>query len=342
MEKNFGLNEYYKSKPNLNVQELALARAMYEHDESLVTQYKQLDNDTKEVYKLDESLWPELVKEYYDDQKDFLGYGRLNLLAINKDKKISPPERRERVSRYLDALLSLQIKLDHEAFPADHKIRSFVPMYVPDGLKDYGQDPNSKPEYRNREKILVNKENIFKNFKPLFQEIFFQDWGNLDLESWKQYVVKRTAIEVYNKMPYNYGEANKFQRPGETITISDVVEKKLSVCRHHALMTQVLLQTFGITSRLLKCKVNFEGDSNDLSSHAANLVRVDYKWYLLDSTNPDSVEGGDYQVFMKQIPEKEIDLNRNIYTWSLERKKNKKKFIYRSHNKMYFELADIK
>jgi hypothetical protein len=92
-----------------------------------------------------------------------------------------------------------------------------------------------------------------------------------------------------------------------------------AVCRHQALYTQVLLQAFGMTSRLLKCYLGG-------GAHAANLVRINYQWHILDTTND----------IFEPIEDEEIDLNNNDYTWCVE--SDGAIFEYISRKDMYFRI----
>lgn len=147
-------------------------------------------------------------------------------------------------------------------------------------------------------------------------------------------IIKAIASSVYSTMQYDYEEKGVAHvNAGRVIGLHETFEDKLAECRHHALYTQVLLQACGITSRLLKCDVDF--GNGQLGAHAANIVRVNSKWYLLDATNPDSKDGVG-EVFLIPLPERDIDPNSsNAMEWTVPRKKDGKSWKYRSRNNMY-------
>ena len=77
----------------------------------------------------------------------------------------------------------------------------------------------------------------------------------MSLKQVKNFIVQWVAYYVHDKMPYDYknlGPVNPFK----SVPLTQIQEDKQAVCRHHALYTQVLLQAFGITSRLLKCNLD--------------------------------------------------------------------------------------
>lgn len=337
--------EMENKETRLSLQEGVLARGMLQRVNNTTVDYRMDSNGVKAIKPLDDRYIDQLVEEYKKVPKDCLALARNNLIAISKDKRLDKVEKKERVDRYLDAYFELQIKLDHKAFPylKDlNKVLKGIPEYIPDGMTDMGSDYDLNPIVRGREKIRINKKEIFKQSKELFEKIFNSDLANYDshdtesVEKFKKYVVSEVADFVYNKMPYNKEFKDiPFQRI-RSIRLDEVFNNNLSVCRHHALYTQVLLQSFGITSRLLKCDVDF-GRARG-GGHAANLVRINNKWYLLDSTIPDpGTNQKKYGIFIKKIDDKRIDLNYKNYEWSLK-EKNGENRIYKSRNEMYYRI----
>lgn len=325
--------------PELSLQEKVLAEGMLTEQKSNSINY-QLDSDgSKIVSAMAENKMRYLVAKFKHDPKETLAYGRLNLLSIEADKRVQDKNDRDsRVKRYLSAFLDLQIKLDKFAHPPDDVVHNFVPTYIPDNLTDMGSDRNVDPRNRSdREKIRINKSEIFRKAKPLFEQIYTEDLDGKDLREWKESVVKKVAMFVHDSMPYNTEHRPHSSVYGRSIGIVEIIDSRLAVCRHHALMTQVLLQSFGLTSRLLKCDVAFDADRY-LSAHAANLVRIDNQWYLLDTTNPD-VKDGKKDVFLRKITEKDIDLNTKKYYWEFIRNKDGKKYRYQSRDNMYFKVS---
>lgn len=332
-----GFNPEIEHEPvDLSLQELVIAEGMLNNNPANTTEYKVDTDGSKLVQAMDEARFGELASKFRDNPKDNLGYGRANLMAIQKDKNLPKGEIEQRVQRYLDAFLDLQIKLDRVAYPPDDMLRNFIPSYVPDNLTDLGGDPQIDPAWRSREKIRVNKTEIFKLARPLFDKVFSSNIEGMELSEWKRRVIKETNDFVYTNMPYNRTKPIRSSALGRSIRMDEVFDQRLAVCRHHALMAQVLLQSFGLTSRLLKCNADF--GSGHSGRHAANLVRVDYRWYVLDVTNPDIVDGRG-GIYIRQIPEKEIDLNTKNYIWHFPRSGGAKGRTYESHHDMYFKIS---
>jgi hypothetical protein len=254
-----------------------------------------------------------------------------------RDKNLSKERREARVKRYTDAYLDLVVRLDKKAFPAREEINRGVPEYIPDGLSDMGSDPEADPtNRRGREKIRIDKQKIFEQSRDLFHKIFSTDIGRMDNEAAKQWIVQYISYFVANKMPYDKKQ-NPFPSAERSIRLNESFEQRLAVCRHHALYAQVLLQTFGITSRLLKCDVDFGEGSR--GAHAANLVRINSRWHLLDITNPDKGKSGEGETFLRPIPENNVDPNSKDYEWKF-RRNDGKEWRYRSRNNMFYRIMD--
>lgn len=328
--------------PDFSLQERVLAYAMLHEIKDHVIRYT-IDGPYRISKKAHDSEIAELVEKFRKDPKDCLAYARLNLFALQKDSKASRIEIQDRTSRYIDAFAKLQIKLDRMAFPPSKTIHKRVPKYIPDGLTDMGGDDELDPKLRGREKIRVDKRKIFEQAKKLLQEIYSMDISRLNLENpqdlakLKKYIIERIAHFVYSEMPYDYKNMNPAPDPERSVGVDEFFKQRLAVCRHHALYTQVLMQMFGLTSRLLKCDLQF--GSTNAGPHACNLVRINTEWHLLDVTNPDS-DHGRGEIFMRPIPEKDIDLNTRTYRWELQRKQYGRKDIYTNTNNMHFRVND--
>lgn len=323
---------------SLSLQERVLAAGMLDQNKSNTVNYEFDTDGVKKVNPISVDRFPQLSEKFRQNPKDILAMGRMNLLAIEADKNQTKNERDERIDRYLPAFLDLQIKLDKLAYPPDDMVRNFVPSYIPDNLTDMGQDDRVNPKERSsREKIRVGKKEIFERANNFLSTIYKENTKDLDSTQWKTYVTKQVAMFVHTSMPYNRGFRMPSSIFSRSINAAEIMDKRLAVCRHHALVSQVLLQSFGLTSRLLKCDLNLGSDSK-FFPHAANLVRIDHQWYLLDTTNPD-LEDGLKTVFLKPIPEKEIDLNTKKYEWQFDVRQGAKQYIYRSRNNMYFKIS---
>lgn len=329
-----------QKKADLDFHKAVLGYGMLREKDNNTTDYQIDQYGNRLLNKASRTEIPLLVDRFKKDPKKILGIGRNNILEIMRDTRLSEQERKERVKRYVNAFLDLQIKLDHEAFPPSDEVKRGVPGYIPDGLSDMGSDDETDASKRSREKIRIDKKKIFEQSKDFIYETFSRDYQNYNLEQIKKDIIAKVAYYVYATMPYNYREPEKksiYDALGaRSITVSEIRDQKLAVCRHHALYTQVLLQTFGITSRLLKCNLN-ASDGFGAEPHVANLVRINGKWYLLDVTNPDE-EKGHWKIFTVPLPEKHIDLNNQSYEWIGRKTKNNKVYKYKSRNNMYYRI----
>lgn len=334
-----------QSEKKLSLQQNALAFGMLHESKNAVTNFKE-ENGIRfhQNPTLQENDLKMLTRKFQSDPKTCLAFARENLLAISTDKRMSQQEKLDRIKRYVDSCLDLIIKLDTAAFPSSQEIKSGVPEYIPDGLVDMGSDSTPDAAKRSREKIVVDKRKIYSQSKELFYDIFSRDLKRLNNDQLKNYFILRIASYVHEKMPYDY--ENRILE-GNSIPLDRIYDKKLSQCRHHALYAQVLMQTLGLTSRLMKCDVKFSSDSS-FGPHGANLIRNNYDWYLLDVTNPDRKKdpadpggiGMTYEIFLKKLNEKSIDLNSRKYAWDFKRN-NGSIYSYRTRNNMYYYIKDL-
>jgi hypothetical protein len=323
----------------LTLQEGVIGLGIMKEKGNATTDYQPDTNGIKTLNRISPIDTGMLAEKFQKDPSRCLAFARNNLLAIMQDTRLSKTEKLERLSRYLDAHFALQLKLDHAAFPADDKIRYGVPDYIPDGLSDMGSDSTIDPSDRFREKIRVGKEEIFQLAKPLFTDIFSHDFTNWTPEKIKRFIVDRIGVFIYNEMPY-HEKQDPFPNPSHSVTLVSAHRDHLAVCRHHAMYGQVLLQACGITSRLLKCNVDFHNGRGS-GGHVANLVRIQGKWHLVDYTNPD-YNNGVGKVFHAGLSETDIDLNKHTYTWNARRKHENEIYTYTSRNNMYYRIRDNK
>lgn len=322
----------------LTVQERILGNGMLYRTNATTAYTISRDGSRVNPNAINANEFSALVQTFRANPAFHLAHARENLRAIMHDKKLKPEERVDRVKRYVDAYLELQVKLDRAAFPPDERVHAGVPSYIPDGLSDMGSDQTVDPRQRSREKIRVDKAKIFEKAKPLFYEIFSAQFDNkVSSEQWKEYVAKRIGHYVYTSMPYNYQQRAHPRQGDRSIRLDEVEEERLAVCRHHALVTQVLNQSFGITSLLMKSDVTF--GAMPAGPHANNLVRIEGKWHLMDSTAPEIKRDGKGEIFLKRISEKDIDLNARPYRWRFQEEGGRAR-EYTSRSNMYFRVRD--
>lgn len=329
-----------KLPSHLTLQEGALGSGMLYRAEDATTSYEQRGKLRIHTASFTPNEYEALVREFRHDPFPRLAFARENLLSIMKDQRLTPEKRRERLERYIDAFISLNIKLDKDAFPPSDHVYRGVPRYVPDGLSDMGSDPNPDQTGRSREKIRINKAEILEKAKPLIFEVLSKELpSSVTSEQRKKWITESVAHFVYNSMPYNHDNGKLHSMYGsDSVVLTDIAHEKLAVCRHHALMTQVLLQSFGISSRLIKSELVING--NNLGPHANNIVRMDGNWYIIDTTNPErNSDRKSSKVFIRRLPEKQIDTNMNNYEWDFDLSDGEKRG-YITHSNMFYRIRD--
>ncbi len=294
----------------MQIQELALAYSALNDCPDSVTQYSLQGNQRLLKHLLEKNDFSSLVTKFQNDPKEVIANIRLSLFAIGQDSQMSQSERGERLERYIRHAINLQIKLDKEAFPANSKVQFGVPCYIPDGLVDMGSDTSVSMKNRNREMISVDKREVLSKSMDLIKDIYLNNIQD------KVTIAKMVAKWVFINLPYTKDE--KLMPKGKIPLSTYVLPKEpIAQCRHHALYCQVLNQFFGITSRVLKCNVKYDRSKSGVGgAHACNLIRLNNRWYLLDSTSPVVNEiHQKYEVCISPIPGGNIDPNSRSYTW---------------------------
>ncbi len=326
---------------SLNPHQQALGYgALYDVDDAVITYTRDSRGNRVLSRVLTTPVdFEKLVVKFRNNPKDTLAVMRNNMLGIARDTALSSEQRLERLRRYIDDYFDLMCILDRYAFPSTNTaVHRGIPEYVMDNLVDMGSDPTPEtPKRSGREKLKVQKKPIFKWAAEFFESVFAAQ-GTLANSGaiffGKSVVFQKIAKWVYENMPYdtkNLGMGFGQQ----TVDIEQYLKNRTipkAVCRHHALVTQVLNQAFGLTSRLLKCRLD---TGKVTESHAANIVRVDTVWHLLDVTNPIMVNGN-WQICLVKIPEQDIDLNKNFYTWKVKHDSGTR--TYTSRKDMYFQI----
>ena len=264
----------------LSLQENALATSMFRKIGSGAVQYTLGNNGTRYHHnpRLTAEDLSELTDEFSKDPKECLAWARESLFEINNDQRLNEANRQNRLSRYVDAYIQLTLKLDHSAFPPtkSNEVREGVPEYIPDGFVDMGGEDEIDPSFRfGREQVIVDKENILKNYKKLLMQIFSTDYSSVNLIQKKKHMAAVLASAVYRKMPYDHSDKDL----GGQVVLSQLKE---GVCRHQGLVFQVLCQAVGLQSRVLKTYI-------DGGRHLTNAVRFNGEWYIYDVTNPDYI-----------------------------------------------------
>lgn len=318
----------------LTLQQGVLALGMARERGDATVSYQMDSGGVKHLDVLADMDTGTLVEKFRSDPQRLLAYARQNMMAIMRDRNLPQNEKKDRAERYIDALIDLQLELDHRAFPSDDRIVRGIPDYIPDQLTDMGKDPDPNPNNREREKIRVDKAELFSRARELIDKIYTTDFGeNPDMGKVKEWIIGQVAYYIYTELKYSGDPGSLFGNVSRSVNIVETQDRKEAVCRHQALYAQILLQFFGIMVKLLKCQSCF-GVGGELGSHSCNLVRVNGQWHILDVTNPDSGH-----IYMPEIPEREIDLNGHEYIWRVPRQDKFQRFTYRSHNNMYSKVS---
>ncbi len=313
----------------LSLQQRVLAYAMlHKQGNATILYTPRADGERHLAGILNENEIGALIAAFQKDPKECLAYARQNLIAIFQDKNLAPDTREERAWRYIDAYIDLMIRLDRAAFPATQKIQRGIPDYVPDGLSDMGKEDDPNPALRNREKIRVDKTYVFKHAREMLFDVLRVASRTADSTDIKMYLARRVGHFVHRELPYDKAQRAPDFGKTRSLRIGEVRERHLAVCRHHALYVQVLMQALGLTSRVLKCRLNGGG-------HAANLVRINGEWHVLDATVPDTKN----DVYLAPVHERDIDLNHHDYIFTLGSGTPDPR-VYASHSTMYYRVRD--
>ena len=138
--------------------------------------------------------------------------------------------------------------------------------------------------------FCLGKAGVFKKYRADILEILsVPKIMNANNDDRKRLIMSALAGIVYAKLPYAKDSAGKpiQNLGGGKVNLSTLDE---GVCRHLAMTYQVLAQALGVSSRLFKNYESFgdgQGRYGSPEKHAANMVRVNGKWYILDATQPD-------------------------------------------------------
>lgn len=271
-----------------------------------------------------------LQERYTQDPKNSLAKAREALLSIAHDTTLSPPEKQAKLGVYLDAYFDVTVELDHLAYPStpEGKVMGGVPDYIPDGFIDMGKDDSIDPSKREREQILVDKRAILEKYKPILMEVLGNDYEGISRQGKKKRMVTGVARELYRTMKYDAQAASAMG--GDKVKLSEVPE---GVCRHQGLVFQVLCQTIGIKSRVLKAY-------RDGERHSTNMVRFDDEWYIFDVTAPDYEKTAEGQLMWKPgvYPVDGPPLPNKTKRYDVKGKFSGENHIYNAHDNMHWRI----
>lgn len=243
-----------------------------------------------------------VVDSYRKDPKLALAMMRSNLITIVREPKKSDVDLQERLTRYYDASVMLEMRLDAAAFPPmrpDAQAIAGIPKFLPDGYSDMGWDKEiAQADRLGREKIRVDKGTDLAEIRQVMCSILWsvgkmQDatgaYIPIESDPAKTFMVASVANFVHSEMKYSE-EIPPLINPGRiSVNLNSIRKAGGGVCRHQAMMGQEMMQHLGITSRFYKNYLYIF--AFNIGNHASNLVRINSKWYLLDITNPDQANG---------------------------------------------------
>lgn len=321
-----------------SVQERVLARAMLFGDNRATLNYSLVSGSLRKRINdgFSDTDLVNLEKKFADNPGKTLIPALESLSVIVNDNNLSTEERRSRINRYAGAYFGLIVKLDRSIYESclDEVMRG-IPNYVPDGLSDMGSDPSLFDTGRRRERIRVDKEEVFERMKDFFVGLFLSgEMKRPDDSGTKERLSKLTASYVYKNMPYGNDDEDLL---GKTIPLSHKLEMRSGVCRHQAMAAQVMMQALGLDVRLMKNNVSFNGSTPE--PHVSNLVIIGRDNYILDVTNPERTRKGDLAVFMRKVTSGRIDLNQEKYRWKLKDRGGIVR-VYETRNNMYYRIRD--
>jgi hypothetical protein len=213
------------------------------------------------------------------------------MFDVYRTPGLNETEKEKKLDDYFRTIQSL----DRMTFSnMEGSVSSGVPDgYLPDGFIDMGAISSLDPGKRyNRSMNYVDTYNTLHQHKAVFEFIFTNvnpdDFASSDgAIRYQQTILSNIAREIDMTMPY--GEPTPVERGG-ILPISTAVP---AMCQQHALTAQVLMQAFGIRSRLSKNYLASQ-ESLDLGGlgtagydHVSIVVSIEGNTYMLDTTNPD-------------------------------------------------------
>lgn len=269
-------------QPRLPEQQRILANSMlYRLGGKATLDYAIVGNARLSEYAdFDETNFADLKARFADNPHVALASARESLMAIGTDTRLTEGQRSSRLDRYMDAYFDLTLMLDHEIYPDTQPGRPMGGMlnYIPDGFVDMGRSPSSREEIRVDKEDWLNKNR--EELKRIFSLEQDPDYGRLSPAEKEQHIAERLAWRVHNSIRYNRERAAGYKAHGAV----DLQPLMFGVCRHQALAFQVLAQTVGLESRIMKCDVAY--GSGEKGPHVANAVRIGHDWVLYDVTAP--------------------------------------------------------
>ncbi|MBT7902863.1 hypothetical protein HN587_03295 [Candidatus Woesearchaeota archaeon] len=199
----------------------------------------------------------------------------------------------ERQQRYLKRSLDFEVILDHKLFPCegDH-VKKGIPLWLPDGYTDMGQKEDDF--YRgDREKFRFRKvEGEVRNYLIAAKQFAIENLFELGVQGGEHKVVQLINQYINDRIQYDGWFVTRKARDvgNKTVCFNDLRAEGMddqtihkAVCRHKAVIFQLMCQAAGIKSSLVKGNMYLDAPH---SRHAWNEVTLDGTVYTADVTNP--------------------------------------------------------
>ncbi len=259
------------------------------------------------------------------------------LIGVYHDPNIDAVER----ARHLDGYFRTVESLDRAIFPdMDGAVQDGVPPgYLPDGFRDMGTVGSLNPTERyNRAMNYVDTYNTLDRHRAVF-EYMFTNWDPAQFGTdegelvYQQTAISNIARQITETMPI--GEPTPAERGG-VLPISGLNQ---GMCQNHALTAQVLMQAFGIRSRLSK---NYFADQRDIemhgqdyagSDHVSNVVTIGKQRYMFDATNPQANERGEWTPGLFRM-----DHQNPEGAWMITERNGQRRRNYTERNNMFWTV----
>jgi hypothetical protein len=281
----------------------------------------------------------ERVEEFARDPFSFLFKESQALFDVFKDPELADADKAQRLDTYFEMIEAL----DREAFLVTKAVQSGVPDgYVPHGFTDMGEVQSTVPANRyGRAMNQVDTASTLRRHRTVLEFLF----TNMHPENFTgpegklRYaltIMSNIARQISMNMPH--GEPTQAERGG-LLPVSTV---DASRCQQHALTTQVLLQAFGLRSRLSKNTVATQEEMDMYGEdfygwdHVSNVVTVEgpegERVYMLDTTNPYPGDDGTWKPGIFRLENQRPDGSWMVAAGSSGRRK------YRERDRMYWMI----
>ena len=124
-------------------------------------------------------------------------------------------------------------------------------------------------DFTNKETTDINQEYI-STFSSLVNQILIQDKTNLPSHI-------KIAKWVHDNINYNINYV------GKKMTSMEILNEKIGVCEHYAILYQDLLRSVGIAAKTIS-GISYSFDKKKFENHAWVMVNYNSQWIPIDPT----------------------------------------------------------